>query len=250
MYTNEAMMAGALNLQPDGALGAATLIGANSIQYSGTLYPGQTLAIDYFNPGTREVAVVQSVTGSTVNLVNPLANAHAQGAPVKEVSSMTDVVPAASRYFDDVCYAQNSFDLESVTETRNGIVDREGNLVVSISKYRAQSIESLSFVQILGDTPTLILPAYIDISNKFFLRAQVGLPMCNVQATITYTGGLSPIPGDIQRATTALACRMWKEKDSGFSDVIGNSDLGVLQYKKGLPNDVALIVKHYYRWVP
>lgn len=251
MYTNEAMMAAALNLQPDGAIGSATLADANIIQLSGvTLYPGQTLAIDYFSPPTREVATVQSVNGQTVTLMGNLMNAHPQGAPVKEVTSMTDVVSAASRYFDDVCYAQNSFDLEQVTETRNGIVDKDGNLIVSISKILAQSISSLSYVQFIGDTPTTIVPADVDISNRFFVLAQVGLPMGNIQATITYTGGLNPIPGDIQRATTVLACRMWKEKDSGFSDVIGSSDTGILQYKKGLPNDVALIVKHYQRWVP
>lgn len=250
MYTSEAMMAAALNLPPDFTITTATVAGANTLQISGgTIYPGQTLAIDYFATTTREVATIQSINGTAITLTTNLLNPHPQGAAVKEVTSMTDVVPAASRMWDDICQAWNTFDQESVTETRSGVIDKDGFLIVTVSKPTIQSVSALSFVRYPGDTPTTIDTSLIDF-ERYFIRGNASILPTKITVTMTYVGGYNPIPGDIQRATTILACRLWKEKDSGFSDVIGNSELGLLQYKKGVPNDVEMIAKHYRRWVP
>lgn len=251
-YTNEAMMASALNLTPDCTLTnpGGTLAGANILQVSGgTFYSGQTLAVDYFAPTTREVATILSFNGTTISLTANLVNPHPQGAPIKEVTSMTDVVSAASRMWDDITFYHNTFGQETVTETRKGHIDSDGMLVVTVSKPIIQSISSVSLIRYPGDSPYPVSLSDLDFDG-FYIRGNIGWFKGKVTATITYVGGYNPVPGDIQRATTALACRMWKEKDSGFSDVIGNSELGVLQYKKGVPNDVEMIAKHYRRWVP
>jgi hypothetical protein len=162
---------------------------------------------------------------------------------------MTDVVPAASRIWDDLTFYRNTFDLTTVTETLKGYIDTDGLLYVAVTKPIIQSVSALSFIVLPGDTPTIVGLTAIDFDG-YTIRGNVGFPQQKITATVTYSGGFDPIPADIQRATTVLACRLWKEKDSGFSDVIGNSELGILQYKKGIPSGIEAVVKHYKRWVP
>jgi hypothetical protein len=54
-------------------------------------------------------------------------------------------------------------------------------------------------------------------------------------------------PGDITQATLIMAMRMWKRKDSGYLDTVGNPETGYYHIAKGVDPDVLELVEPYRR---
>lgn len=273
-YTDAATVAAALRLQPDTTLSAGAAVGATQISVQADtiaggmqLYPGMALALDQFNPGLREVATIGApVTGTgpyVVPLAAALVNGHGVGAPVKEVSAIDEVVAAASRMVDDATFsAAGAFAQQSWTETRIGQARTDGSLFVEVSGRGVTAVTAFSWTYYPGGAALVVDPAAV----RFDDYALVALPNAiinsdgvvstlpldpankEVQVTVTYTAGYAPLPADLARVATVLAARLFKEGDTGFSDVVGSTELGVVSYKKGMPGDLAVMLKPWRRW--
>jgi len=273
-YTDAAAVAAALRLAPDTTLIAPVAVGDMSISVSSNqnasglgIYPGMWMALDQYNLGAREsVQVTGEVTGTGPYTVpiTAAANAHVQGAPVKEVSALQDVVDAGSRLWDDATYtAPGAFVQQQWTETVEGQATNDGRILVRVSGRNVQNIVSMAAY---GPNPASIstwhtnpnnVPTYsFDTTDCTFDDYQIWIWPTNMPSSflkhlivsVTYNSGYEPLPSDIVRASTVLAARLYKEGDSGFSDVLANTDMGILQYKKGIPGDIALMAKRWRRW--
>lgn len=258
-YCNEAQVASALGLNPNTTLSAQANVGDTTIQVAGSVFfPGQRLALDHFQDDTLgEVVLVKSVNGNTLTLQNPLVNQHVQGAPVVEVTAITKTLASASRMIDGLTYYENvGFDQEAKTENLIGIVQNDGSILISAKKPIVQSVTSLTIQNTIMD-PTVNIPvSQLDINGYFvtaFTQNTNFVPSVSsreVRASLNYVGGYNPLPDAIVRSAIVFAARFFKEKDSGFADVIGNADLGIMQYKKGVPAEVAALLKPYIRYTP
>lgn len=256
-YCNEAQVASALGINPTDTLGSAVLAGATTIDITtnGTYYPGQRLAIDYFQDDTvGEVVFIKSISGTTYTLVNPVANDHVQGAPIVEVTAITKVLASASRSVDDLTYYSNvGFNQETITENIRGFVRNDGSILIPAKKPIVQSVSSLTLQNTPMDTPVSVPVGNLDINgyNVTAYLLNTSFAPCSgsreVKVALSYVGGFTTIPDDIVRSAIVLAARFYKEKDSGFSDVIGNADLGIMQYKKSAPAEVMAMLKNYIR---
>jgi hypothetical protein len=69
-----------------------------------------------------------------------------------------------------------------------------------------------------------------------------------VYVSVTYKGGFNPLPDDIVLATTVMAARMYKERQSGYSDVIATDADGTAQYRRAMPADVYALIQEWKRW--
>lgn len=252
------------SMQPDTTLSSAAIAGATQIEIvasavpNGDLYPGMYLALDQFNPGTREtVQVTGAITGAgpyTVP-VTALTNAHAAGAPVKECSGIQGTVLAASRFIDDFTWSKPSaFAEQTWTETVEGNT-LDGRLVVSVSGRNVTAVSAFSWVCRPTDDATVVATDQL-VFRDFVIEAYPpDVPAWNsakrLLVAVTYTAGYATaaMPSDIVRAATVMAARLWKEGESGFSDVVGSPDLGALLYKKGVPPDVAAMLMPWRRIV-
>lgn len=262
-YTDAAAVAAALRLSPDTTLAAPVSVGDQSISISANqvagdsgIYPGMYLALDHFNLQTREVVqVTDAVTGVGPYTVPVTAtvNAHVNGSPVKEVSALQDVVDAGSRLWDDACFTKpGAFAEQTWTETLVGQGTSDGRLFLLGSGRNITAVTSLQWQANPSGSVFALDPTQCTFDDyQLWAWAPQALPWPfnkNVYVTVTYTAGYNPLPGDIVRASTVLAARLYKEGDSGFSDVTANTDLGMLQYKKGIPGDIALMAKRWRRW--
>jgi hypothetical protein len=256
-YCNEAQVASALNLPPTGTLASPVIVGATtiSITTSGTYYPGQRLALDHFQDDTvGEVVFIKSISGTTYTLVSPAINAHVAGAPIVEVTAITKVLASASRSVDDLTYYTNvGFNQETVTDNIRAYIQNDGNILIPAKKPIVNSVTSLIIQNTPIDIAYSIPIGNLDI-NGYIVTAYIAntayvppVSSREVRATLVYSGGYNTLPSDIVRSAIVLAARFYKEKDSGFSDVIGNVDLGIMQYKKGAPAEVMAMLKNYIR---
>lgn len=273
VYTDAASVAAALRMPPDTALVGATSAGATTLQIAANqtatsaLYPGMSLALDQFNPARREtVQITAPVTGTGPYAVPVTAtvNDHGDGAPVKEASAIADVVSAASRMIDDATYTSpGAFSQQSWTETVLGQGTPDRRLFFEVQGRNITSISSVSWQGNPGDNAVALQPSQCQFDDfqvwvypGFYGTPQdvgpVGMtppPFAkHVIVQVTYEAGYSPIPGDLQRAATVLAARLFKAGDTGFSDVLANAEMGLLQYKKGIPGDIAVILRPWRRW--
>lgn len=258
-YCNESQVASALGMNPTGNLTNAVTAGSITIVITGaTCYPGQRLALDYFQDDTvGEVVFIASVAGTTYTLVNPTLNAHVQGAPIVEVTAITKTLASASRMIDDMTYYTGvGFNQETRTESVKGYIQADGNILIPAKKPIIQSVTSLSIQNTPLDAPVSVPVANLDIDGynitAYAQNTSYVPPLMarQVKVSLTYVGGFNPLPDDIVRCAVVLAARFFKEKDSGFSDAIGNSDLGIMQYKKGAPAEVMAMLKNYIRFTP
>lgn len=258
-YCNEAQVAAALNMNPTSSLSAPANAGTNVLNVQGgTWYPGQRVAIDHFqDDAVAEVALIQSVSGNQLTLSANLANNHVLGAPVVEVTAINKVLASASRMVDSITYYENvGFNQETLTETSIGYVQSDGSIYFTAKKPTVQSISSITVKNTAIDTPVSISTGNWDIDgytvNAYVQNSEYVPPMLSKQVCVTmnYTGGYSSLPDAIVRAAVVFAARFFKEKDSGFSDMIGNTDLGIMQYKKGVPAEVQALIKPYIRVTP
>jgi hypothetical protein len=260
LYTDAATVAAALNMNPEATLSGPVVAGANTLTVSAvpsTWAVGMYLALDYFNPGTREVVQINGVPSGANVPITPTLNDHVSGAPIAECSGIQDAIASACAAIDDFCYmrVQGAFAEQMLTESITAYIDNDGWLVIpcSLPKPQVNSIAALSYQPTPVDpVTTFSLPPQAWVENTYLLRVG-GSNMSPVQgrevmATLTYTGGYSPLPSDIARAALALAARFYKEKDSGFSDTIGSADLGTLTYKKDIPSDIKMMLRHHVRY--
>lgn len=255
LYTDTGKVAQALAFQSPETLNGAVVAGATSITISSTLPQdwtiGSTLILDVNNPSLRETVTISNISGNTL-MVSALANAHVAGSPVVNGTLVANYVSAASRWFDDATYNQSGIGFESVVDTKMGYLDNDGTLLIPLSKpvVLMQNVTSVTFQStVLDPVDTLdITKAWIE--SKYMLRIAVlnSYNVRNGMATVSYSGGYNPIPDDIVQACTVIAARMYKQRDSGYSDVIGSSDTGIMQYTKAVPPDVKIIVNKYRRW--
>ncbi|QQE80928.1 hypothetical protein [Alicyclobacillus sp. SO9] len=271
-YTGAAAIAAALRLQPDTTLSSAASsttqtieIAANQVASGNGLYPGMYLALDYFNPAVAEtVQITGAITGTgpyTVP-VTALVNDHVVGAPVKEVSAIESVADAGSRLWDDACFTEpGAFAYQTVTETARGIAMTNGNILIQVKGRNVTSVSSLTWQYGPGDTAFTVEPSQCEFDDYQItawgpsttstpgFNGSVPAPYAkHLIVNVTYTSGYNPLPADIVRASTVLAARLFKEGDTGFSDVTANAELGMLQFKKGIPTDVAIMAKRWRRW--
>lgn|GEM_PF-3537357 len=272
-YTDAATVAAALRLPPDTSLAVQAQAGAAQIVLMAMtaaggvpFYPGMSLALDQYNPGAREVVQITGPatgTGPYTVPVTALANTHPTGAPVKECSAIQDVVAAASRMVDDTTFCvPGAYAQQAWTETVEGQATVDGRLAARVSGRNVTAVSALSWVlnpqdaaqvadltAINWDDYTITLwPSASRTANGEPLAPPPDPAQKRVLVTVSYTAGYSPLPPDLARAATVLAARMFKEGDSGFSDTVGNLVDGTLTFKKGIPNDVALILRPWRRW--
>lgn len=245
----------------DTQIAVSTLLNNNTIpQYgdSPQLMPndwqvGTRLIIDANNADTYEVCTITGqLEGNTVK-ITALRYAHARGTTIMNGTQIERYVPAASRWMDtQTFYKDYGLSYEEVTEEKEGYINNNGILVVPLSK----PVVKISDVQNITFKYSLVLPSdtlnlqYARIRNNYFLEIMPNqvYNVRNGMATITYSGGYNPIPDDIIMATTVMAARFYKERDSGYSDAVGSSDLGIITYKKACPSDVKAVIQRYRRW--
>lgn len=263
VYTDAAAIAAALRLAPDtilatpaGVSAVSLSLTANQVAGFGGIFTGMYLALDQFSSAVREVVQVTGIVTGTGPYAVPVTAtlfAHGQGAPVKEVSQLQDVVGVASRMVDDATFtAPGAFGAQTLTETISSQGLSDGRLFTRVTGRNVTAITAIAW----RFTPSDVLIT-LDSTQCTFDDYQVwswpyqALPWSfnkDVLVTLTYTSGYNPIPDDLKRAAAVIGARMFKEGDTGFSDVIGNSDMGLLQYKKGIPGDIALMLKPWRRW--
>lgn len=167
---------------------------------------------------------------------------------------LASIVTRASRFIDTHCYFPRHLGQETLTEDRPGQVDQWGRLVLTVSKPSIGAITAMSY----RTSPALSATA-VDLTKveteDFRVRADLGLTSLRgqpIRVSISYTGGYASgqIPQDIVHAATVLAARMFKSKDAGWSDVVGNAEMGTFTYSKVMPREVADILEIRRRRVP
>lgn len=213
---------------------------------------GMSLLIDGNNPSIDESVTITSINSNTIN-VSALKYNHVANAPVINITQLNDFISPASRWFDGVTNTSAGFGYESITETKEATINRDGYIVVPLSKpiVNMSNVTSATFQATPIDNVDTLNLQQGWITDGYFLRV-VPTNYYSVkrgQITVTYSGGFTTIPDDIIQAVTVMAARFYKEKDSGYSDVIGSSDMGIMSYKKAMPADVKETVKNYKRWV-
>lgn len=256
LYTDAGRVAAALAFQSPETLSAGISAGAVSI----TLYQsapgdwqlGSTLVLDINNPALRETVTITAAPSDVDISISACVNSHAAGCPVVNVTAVEPYTAQASRWFDSLTYNKLGFAYEAVTEAKEAYIDNDGYLIVPLSK----PLVALSDITSVTFQPTPLDPAQtVDLTkawveNGNVLRAVpvVSSPNRRGMASASYTGGFNPLPDDLVLAVTMLAARLYKERDSGYSDVVGSADTGIMQYKKALPADVNAVVQRYRRW--
>jgi hypothetical protein len=211
-----------------------------------------SLMLDASNSTNAETVVITSINSLVIG-VTPLLNSHVVNAPIVNVTQVNDYLGPASRWFDGVTNVDAGFGYESVTETIEAIINNDGYISIPLSKptVAMSDVVSATFQPApLDAVDTLILAQGWVIDSYFLDIAPTnGYNVKSGLATISYQGGFNPLPLDIVQAVTVMAARFYKEKDSGYSDVIGSSETGTLKYQKAMPADVAQVVNDYTRWV-
>lgn len=252
-YTDIARVARALTMQVPEFLTVTVSIGTQSItvnQVPTDLQVGMSLLIDGNNPSNFETVTITSINGLVLG-ITALTNNHVANAPIINVTQLNDFIGPASRFVDNVTNYDVGLGYESITETKEAYINRQGLISVPLSKpvVILSDVISATFQPTPLDTPDTLNLTQAWIKDKYFLQAvqpnnySVRSGLVNVQ----YSGGFKTIPDDIVQATTAMVARFYKEKDSGYSDVIGMTDTGIMSYKKAMPADVAKILQNYKR---
>lgn len=256
-YTDAGKVAAALSFQAPETLNASVNSGATSITLNNPppsdWQVGSTLILDANNPTLRETVTISAAPiGSTIP-ISATVNAHVQDSPVIDGTLVENYVSAASRWFDSLTFTPAGFGFESYTDEKESYVTNQGYIVIPLSK----PVVKLSDITSVTFQSTPIVPAdtlnltKARIRNSCVLEIVPSNLYCERSgiATVNYSGGFNPIPDDISLAVTMLAARLYKERDSGYSDVIGSAETGIFQYKKALPADVNAIVQRYRRWI-
>lgn len=255
LYTDVGRVARALAIQAPELLTVAVSSGITSLtlnQVPTDWQVGMSLLIDGNNPTNFETVTITGINGLIVN-VTALKNNHVINAPLVNITQLNDFIGPASRWFDGATNTSAGFAYESVTETKEAYINRDGYIVVPLSKplVKISDVVSATFQPTPLDAADNLNLNQGWIKNNYFLEVvapNTYFPRRGM-ITIKYSGGFNLIPDDIVQAVTVMAARFYKEKDSGYSDVIGTSDIGIMSYKKAMPADVKVVVQNYKRWV-
>ena len=213
---------------------------------------GTQLLVDANNSSLREVVTMTAPPNGSTITVTALTNNHVAGVPIINISVLSTYVSAASRWFDSLTYTPAGFAYEEITETKDAWFDNNGFIVIPLSKpvVKLSDITSATYqynpvisADNLDLTKAWVIDNYIlKAASAIYYANRIGI------STVTYLGGYSTIPDDIVLAVTMLAARLYKERDSGYSDTVGSAELGVFQYKRAIPADILAIVQKYRRW--
>jgi hypothetical protein len=254
LYTDTGRVAQALAFQSPETLNGAVAVGATSITLNTTIPAdwtiGSTLILDVNNPTLRETVTISAISGNTLT-VSAVKNAHVTGSPVVNGTIVSNYVSPASRWFDTATFNKNGFGYETVTDTKTAYIDNYGIITVPLSKPTVDidNVVSATFRSTVWDTPDTLDLTKAWIEDKYFLK--IASANCYTKRTgmavVTYSGGYNPIPDDITQAVTVMAARFYKERDSGYSDVIGSPETGIMQYQKAAPADVWIVIDKYTR---
>ena len=256
LYTDAGKIIAALAFQSPETLSQAISAGATSITLNQNAptdwQAGSSLVLDSGNPTLRETVTITGAPSGAIVPISTTVNAHVLGCPVMNATLVANYPAAASRYFDSLTWNNAGFAYESWTDLKSGYFDNRGYIVVPLSKplVKIADVTSVTF------QPTPMYPADILDLTKAWIRDGYFLEVTPANyynlreglATVVYKGGYNPLPDDIAWAVTVIAARMYKERDSGYSDTIGSQEMGTLTYKKALPADVVAVVNRYKRW--
>ncbi len=161
------------------------------------------------------------------------------------------LVTRASRVLDNYCQHPLNFIQESITETVRAKVDNTGALLAPAGKPIVTAVTSFGWTTSPSIAPNPINPSLLWIDNNYVVVApDVDLSKLRgqrIRVTMTYTGGYNPLPDDIVHSAIVLAARFFKEKDAGFSDMVGVEGLGILQYAKVMPREIKQVLDNWKR---
>lgn len=258
LYTDVGRVVRSLSFQsPELLSGDGTLTaGSTQITISQPIPPdwqvGTSLGIDINNQTSFEVVQITSIPSNSQVIVTPLAQTHVSGAPIVNVTAVIPYVSAASRWFDSVTYYPNGYAYETVTDKKTAYINNFGYITVPLSKplVDINDVVDVTFRPSPMDDVDELDISRAWIEDNYFLSIATSKPYYRKsgQATVVYSGGYNTVPDDIVQAVTVMAARMYKERDSGYSDVIGSAEMGIMQYKKAAPADVQVIINKYRRW--
>jgi hypothetical protein len=257
-YTDVGRVVRALAFQsPELVAGDGSLVvGSTQISLNQTVpadwQVGTSLGIDMNNQDLFEVVQITSIPSNSQIIVTPLTQNHASGTPIVNVTAVIPYVSAASRWFDSVTYYEAGFGYEPITDKKTAYIDNEGFIVVPLSKpiVKIENVTSITFQSSPLDQADTLDLSKAWIEDRYFLKIATMKPYYrkNGMTNVQYSGGFNPVPDDIVQAVTVMAARMYKERDSGYSDVIGSAETGLVKYKKAAPADVQVIINKYRRW--
>lgn len=220
----------------------ATSIAVNIVPQNWTINTSLLIDTGYLN----EVVVITEISGNTIT-ISELSNAHKSGCSVFNVTALESYIDPASRFFDEETRYNAGWAYEDITETLKARVNKYGNLVVVLGKPTTEiaDVGSVTITDMRGRNTTVL-----DISNAFivdsiFLNVPAYLSDKEYMATVDYCGGFAQLPGFVSWATSVIAARMYRERQTGYSDTVGSPEVGYVSYKKALPPDVYdIIVKN------
>lgn len=258
-YVSAAEVAAALDLPELARLAADAPAGATELTLDrpADIPPGAQVLVGH---GAAQPETVTSAGGSgtALSLGQPLSTAWPAGTRILDVTPFGPVAEAASRLVDDLTYTPHEgFAYAEVEEVHDAIADRDGNLTVVVDRFPVREVLELRYRERpwLPEWSAPVNEIWWD-DNSCIVQAWVSdyvpaRPGDRVRVVVRYQGGFQPdeMPADIRRATAILAARLWKEKDSGYSDVIGSPDFGLLQYREAAPKDVLAMLAPWRRVV-
>lgn len=251
-------VASALDLPATATLMNAANVGETTLQVSQVvnIAPGALLLVGYKGQ-VSELSTVLSTSGDVITLEDPLSTQHGVGTILLDVTPFPDVVESASRMVDDLTWTPaEGWAYESVSAEMHKVkADKNGDLTFALNKTPVNAIQAISYQGMPFEDVYNIVPerAWFEdgsyIVHVFTGRDVPSLPLTLAKVTVTYAGGYTPdtMPADIKRSTASIAARLWKEKDSGFSDMIGNQEMGTFIYSKAVPPDVISMLQRHKR---
>lgn len=253
VYTNVFEVAKALSIQSPEKLNSNADVGNTIITLNHAApndwVTGSQLLLDSNSATLQETVTISAVAGSQIT-VTAITKPHNVGCPVINVTLLSGYPAIASRYIDRYTNMSEGYALEEVTETKDAIFSNDGSVTIVLSKPVVTNVISCSIV-----IPPNMSNVQLDvgktwIEEQFFLKSIYHVSGVRyAQAQVRYFGGYQTLPDDIVWATTVLAARFYKERDSGYSDTIGNIEMGVIQYKRSLPADIAEVLNSLRRCV-
>lgn len=257
LYTDVGKVAASLAMQAPEILSLQATVGSTYITLNqnppADWQVGSQLLLDVNNSALRETVTIIGSPNNNVVPISSTVNNHAEGAPVVNVTLLTPYISWASRWFDNVTNYSAGFAYESILDTKEAYITNKGYIVVPLNKpvVNLSDVTTATYQSNPMDNVDILNLNYARIRDGYFLEVVAPRNYYDKSgiATITYSGGYKTLPDDIVWAVTVMAARMYKERDSGYSDIIGSNDMGgIFSYKKAMPADVKVIVQNYKRW--
>lgn len=256
-YASVIDVANALDLSESVALSEDAHAGDTQINVNRPVAfpPGAQLLVGYKGV-TGEVMTVQSCNGEVITCTG-LTMEHPSQTLILDATPFESVALAASRMVDDLTHTPPGGwgYADQIVEIHSTRPNRHGNLIIGLDHQPIKTVYGLTYKQTPVSEEGRAGMASMDWDNDSYLlhvwlqEDLIAQPFAKLRVTVTYAGGYTDqdMPDDIRRSTAILAARLWKEKDSGYSDVIGNSDIGIFEYKKAVPRDVMAMLQQHKR---